>query len=125
MLFIQRLTTRSTDKLALAWATIIAYLSLSPLETVPHIHVSDKLGHFAAYTLLGFLGTLSRKSYLSFGSTLLLVLIYSGLIELIQPYVNRYMEFGDFAANTLGAVCGGAIAYALRAHWKIKSRKLR
>ena len=125
MRLIRSLTIISTDKLAFAWATIVAYLSLSPIETVPDLKVSDKLEHFAAYTLLGLLCTLSRKSFLSFGSTLLLVLVYGGLIELIQPYVNRFMEFGDFAANTLGAVCGGAVAYALRAHWKINLRKLR
>lgn len=118
MALIQRLTNRPTDKLALTWAAGIAYLSLSPLGTLPEIQVSDKLEHFAAYALLGMLGTLSRKSPLAIVWTLLLILVYGGLIEIVQPYVNRYMELADFVANAAGAVCGGLMAFGLRAYYK-------
>ena len=36
--------------------------------------------------------------------------LYGGAIEVIQPYVNRYREMGDFWANTIGAVIGVVIA---------------
>jgi len=35
---------------------------------------------------------------------------WSGGIELIQPYVNRYAEWGDFAANAAGLACGWLIS---------------
>jgi uncharacterized membrane protein HdeD (DUF308 family) len=33
----------------------------------------------------------------------------SGIIELIQPYVNRHGEWLDFLANTIGVFSGFAI----------------
>lgn len=116
---IQRLCITPTDKLALSWLAVVTFLSLTPLQTVPEIHGGDKLGHFAAYALLGFLSALSRKSHQAVIGFLSMILLYSGLIELIQPYVDRHMEFGDFAANASGTVCGGAIAYVFWAFRKI------
>lgn len=40
----------------------------------------------------------------------LLFIAYSGAIELLQPYVNRYGEWLDMAANTVGVFCGLIIA---------------
>ncbi len=119
----RRFCTTHTDKLALTWLVVITFLSLTPLEALPEVHGGDKLGHFAAYLLLGFFSTLSRKSAQTLIWTLFIILLYSGLIELIQPYVNRHMEFGDFAANTSGAVCGAAIAYAFSIYRRINSRR--
>ena len=36
----------------------------------------------------------------------LFFICWSGAIELIQPFVNRYGEFQDLAANITGLVCG-------------------
>jgi len=47
---------------------------------------------------------------------------YSGLIELIQPYVNRYGEWLDMLANTAGVVCGIALATAINA---VRTRRLK
>ena len=47
---------------------------------------------------------------------------YSGLIELIQPYVNRYGEWLDMLANTAGVVCGVALATAINA---VRNRRLK
>lgn len=44
----------------------------------------------------------------------LLFVLYSGMIELIQPYVNRYGEWLDLAANTLGLACGLLLAEVFR-----------
>ena len=41
---------------------------------------------------------------------MLAVTAYGGLIELIQPYVNRYGEFSDFLADAAGAALGGLLA---------------
>ena len=40
----------------------------------------------------------------------LLFIAYSGAIELLQPYVSRYGEWLDMAANTLGIICGLIVA---------------
>jgi VanZ family protein len=40
----------------------------------------------------------------------LLFIAYSGAIELLQPYVNRYGEWLDMAANILGVICGLIVA---------------
>ena len=38
---------------------------------------------------------------------------YSGLIELIQPHVNRYGEWMDFLANISGLIIGIALAFLI------------
>ena len=43
----------------------------------------------------------------------LLFIAYSGAIELVQPYVNRYGEWLDLAANTAGLICGLIAAEAV------------
>ena len=106
----QRITDHS-DWLALLWGVTIGYLSLSPLSVLPAIAVSDKLEHFAAYSVLGFLGVLARKSMVGTISVLFAVIAYGSVIELIQPYVNRYMELGDFIANTGGTLFGATLGY--------------
>ncbi len=42
-----------------------------------------------------------------------LYITYGGVIELIQPYVNRYGEMLDFGVNTLGVVIGSIIGIAI------------
>jgi hypothetical protein len=40
----------------------------------------------------------------------LFFIAYSGAIEILQPYVNRYGEWLDMAANTTGIACGLLLA---------------
>ena len=40
----------------------------------------------------------------------LFFITYSGAIELIQPYINRYGEWLDMAANSFGVMCGLLLA---------------
>ena len=72
----------------------------------------DKLDHFTAdfgLTLLASLGWGLRRS---------LVWIFLGLValggamEILQSFVGRDAEWGDFAANDLGALAGLGIAVA-------------
>ncbi|WP_258554539.1 hypothetical protein [Photobacterium damselae] len=39
---------------------------------------------------------------------------WSGAIELIQPYVNRYGEWLDLAANTGGLITGFIVAQIIK-----------
>ena len=53
-----------------------------------------------AYAVLMFPAALTKpRNWLVFG---LLFVGYSGVIELLQPFVNRYGEWLDMAANSAG-----------------------
>jgi VanZ family protein len=90
----------------------ITILSLSPLPTLPSVPGKDKTLHLIAYTALMFPVGLRRPKRIS--SIFLCFVLYSGMIELIQPYVNRYGEWLDLAANTLGLACGLLFAEVIR-----------
>jgi hypothetical protein len=68
----------------------ITVLSLFPVDSLPSVPSTDKTHHFIAYGALAFPIALARP-----GKWLLFMvgfLGYCGIIELIQPYVNRYGE---------------------------------
>lgn len=92
---------------------LIAVLSLYPLDSLPPVPGTDKTHHFIAYATLSFPVALSKPKswlYVVFG-----ILVFSGAIELIQPYVNRYGEWLDMAANSLGIIVGIFFANAAKA----------
>ncbi len=84
--------------------TVITVLSLLPLPELPPIPGNDKTHHIIAYGLLMFPTALRKPNYLP--AIALFFICWSGAIELIQPFVNRYGEFQDLAANITGLVCG-------------------
>ena len=84
--------------------TGITLLSLYPLGSLPSVPGSDKTHHFIAYAALMFPTALRKPKYWLFIG--LFFVCWSGIIELLQPYVNRYGEWLDLAANTIGLVCG-------------------
>lgn len=94
--------------LTLITLTAITLLSLWPLATLPSIPGTDKTHHLIAYALL-MLPVALRKpdKWIVLG---LFFMAYSGAIELIQPYVNRYGEWLDLLANITGLVLGALIA---------------
>ncbi len=87
---------------------VITALSLWPLEYLPSAPGSDKTHHLIAYAAL-MLPTALRK-HKHWKSIGLFFIAYSGMIELLQPYVNRYGEWMDLAANTTGILFGLLIA---------------
>lgn len=100
--------------LALSLITLaaITILSLTPLPALPQVPGSDKTHHFVAYAALMFPTALRRPQY-----ALMITLGFagwSGSIELIQPYVNRYGEWLDLAANCGGLLCGWLLALVLQ-----------
>ena len=88
--------------------TVITVLSLTPLDELPQAPGSDKLHHLIAYAALSIPLSLRKPKYWWF--IVIFLLAYSGLIEIIQPYVNRYGEWLDMAANSLGLILGISIA---------------
>jgi VanZ family protein len=88
--------------------TAIATLSLWPAEHLPQVPGSDKTHHFISYGALMLAVALRKPKHwlwitLGFAS-------FSGAIEIIQSYVNRYGEWLDMAANVAGLGCGILLA---------------
>ena len=95
---------------------LITALSLWPVAQLPAVPGSDKTHHFIAYGALVFpcaLHFISLKNWLRLSVFTLIFVVYSGVIELIQPYVNRYGEWLDLAANSLGLLCGITLAWLI------------
>ncbi len=87
---------------------VITILSLLPQPSLPQVPGTDKTHHFIAYSALIFaIGLKMPKNWywLFIGC-----IAWSGAIELIQPYVNRYGEWLDLAANTGGLITGFILA---------------
>ena len=82
----------------------ITLLSLWPVETLPAVPGSDKTHHFIAYAALMFPAALRQPRYWMILG--IFFVAWSGMIELIQPYVNRYGEWQDMLANTGGIFIG-------------------
>jgi VanZ family protein len=87
---------------------LITLLSLTPLPHLPTAPGSDKVHHLLSYGVLFFPVALAKpKQWRLIG---LFFFIWSGVIELVQPYVNRYGELLDMLANGVGLLCGFFIA---------------
>lgn len=97
--------------LSLILATLITFLSLTPLPQLPMVPGSDKSHHFIAYSALVFPLMLKKPNY--WIVIFVLFAFLSGAIELIQPYRNRYGEWLDLLANIGGLTCGGIMAYII------------
>lgn len=95
-------------QLTLLILLIIAILSLWPATHLPNVPGSDKTHHIIGYTALIFPAALTKpKNHLFF---FIGFLLFSGVIEIIQPYVNRYGEWLDMLANAVGLVFGVILA---------------
>ncbi len=102
---------------------VITILSLRPLEKLPSVPGTDKTHHLIAYAVLMFPTALRKPNkWILFG---FLFIAYSGAIELLQPYVNRYGEWLDMAANATGVFCGLIIAMLINNYFPVISNSSR
>lgn len=85
-------------------ALTIAFLSLTPLSQLPPVPGSDKTHHLIAYAALAFPNALARPQKIIFFA--LVYVCFGGVIELVQPFANRYASWLDFAANLGGVLIG-------------------
>lgn len=97
--------------ISLVLMAIIATLSLWPADQLPQVPGSDKSHHFISYGALIFPIALRKPKYCSW--VVLGFAVFSGVIELIQPYVNRYGEWLDMGANIAGLMFGWLAANIL------------
>ena len=99
----------------LGWL-LISVATLTPLEHMPTAPGSDKLHHvigFAGWASLCAFGSLQRFHQLCIG-----IFLWGGAIELIQPFVNRYGEWADLAANTTGIVLVIILVHLVKRKYK-------
>lgn len=109
---------RLVDKIKKRWKaltlvvlTAITFLSLLPLDKLPSAPGTDKTHHLIAYAVLMLPAALRKPSnWMLWG---LFFILYSGVIELIQPFINRHAEWMDLLANSSGVVCGAIIAWLI------------
>ncbi|WP_421850997.1 hypothetical protein [Marinomonas sp.] len=83
-------------------ALIVILITLTPAEYLLPAPGSDKLHHvlgFGSWALICAFGPTKRFAYMA-----LFIIFWGGMIELIQPYVNRYGEWLDFYADALGVI---------------------
>lgn len=94
----------------------ITTLSLYPLNNLPDVPGTDKTHHFIAYAILAFPAALRKSGRWIY--IIIFFIFYGGLIELIQPYVNRYGEWLDMLANTSGVLLGVILALLVNHFYK-------
>jgi hypothetical protein len=79
---------------------------------MPELPGTDKTHHLVAYFFLAFpLGLRKPNKWALF---IFSFIIFGGIIEIIQPYVNRYGEWLDFYANTSGVIIGFFVGMILK-----------
>ena len=83
---------------------IVSVASLIPLPNLPEVPGTDKTHHIIAYALIVLPVCIVKPKH--WWVFLLIVFLWSGVIELIQPYVNRYGEWMDLLANFCGILIG-------------------
>jgi VanZ family protein len=66
----------------------------------------DKLEHFTAYFGLAGMATMALGLRPWLGWAILGVILFGGLLEILQGYTGRDPEILDFAANSFGAIAG-------------------
>jgi len=93
--------------------------SLYPLAHLPGPTGSDKLLHLLAYGTWAFFIPLALVGRVSLQRVVLAsMLSLSGLIELIQPYVNRHGEWSDWLVNGAGILLGASVGSVLERRWR-------
>lgn len=108
---------------ALLWASVIAFLSLTASNNLPHLDwqfvTPDKAGHFTVYAILAFLTLFgyakhSQKQLLNtYICVALGAAVYGFLMEWAQYLLtpDRCFEYPDMLANAIGAILGVFIFY--------------
>ena len=90
--------------LTFAFSLIICVGTLTPLLRAVDVPGTDKWHHFLAFAALTYPLTVASRRY--WLSIIVFGLLFGGLIEIIQPYVNRYGDVADFTADAVGVLIG-------------------
>ena len=111
-----------------AGSILILSLLPGPLEIPGNVRFADKIAHFAAYAVLGYLiftSLFKGKELRTVVLVTLLCLLYGGLIEFLQTFTHRQPEIWDLVADAIGAVCGAAAGAGLSRRARSRSEPSR
>ena len=97
---------------SLMMLAVVSIFSLIPLPVLPEVPGSDKTHHLVAYALAVLPIALHKPRYWLL--CVFVIAAWSGAIELIQPFVNRYGEWLDLLANIAGLILGMSLGLLLR-----------
>jgi VanZ family protein len=103
-----------SDALALIWFLGVALATLLPAERLPVVPGSDKTHHLVAYGMLCLLAGWRRAEPRALLGLFIAATAFGGMVEMVQPFINRWGEWGDFVANACGAALGCGGAFLLR-----------
>ncbi len=101
--------------LTIIFTIIICFGTLTPLPKSLDVPGSDKWHHFVAFAFLVYPLTVANKK--CWIPIILFGLFFGALIELVQPYLNRFGDIQDFQADAIGVLIGfalGVIVYSFR-----------
>jgi VanZ family protein len=73
----------------------------------------DKMDHFTAYFGLASMATMVVGIRPRLAWAILVIILYGGVLEILQGFTGRDPELGDFIANSIGAFAGLAAAALL------------
>ena len=97
------------------FVVIICLGTLTPLPKMVDVSGTDKLHHFLAFAALTYpLTVASQRFWLPI---IIFGLSFGASIEIIQPYLNRFGDIGDFTADSVGVIIGfllGTLGYLLK-----------
>ena len=102
--------------LTIIFTIVICCGTLTPLPKSLDVPGSDKWHHFVAFAFLVYPLTVANKK--CWIPIILFGLFFGALIELVQPYLNRFGDIQDFQADAIGVLIGfalGVIVYSFRA----------
>lgn len=89
--------------LIFTYVIAVSWLSLKPTVEVASPLYNDKVAHCISYALFTLLAWRLCQRQAQFIYATLVVLAYSVLIEIIQPYTGRMFSWWDIVANAVGA----------------------
>lgn len=94
----------------LIYTAFVTYASIRPMDSAP-LEPWDKVAHLVLYSIFALLGSrivTNKKQFLYLCAG---VVVYSGLMEIIQSFVpGRVMSGYDLLANAIGVIAGASIA---------------
>ena len=89
----------------------VAALSLVPVEKMPGVGLSDKLGHFLAYAALGLTGALGYAGRWRPLAVVLAIVALGLVLECLQLFVpGRTFSGLDIVANIIGTALGAIMS---------------
>ena len=89
-----------------------SFFSITPPSTIQN---TDKYLHTAAYFFLSFSASVRKPT--NYILIFIYFIFFGIVIELIQPYFNRYFELLDILANSLGVFVAITFAEFLRKYY--------